>query len=157
MIRRPPRSTLHRSSAASDVYKRQIPTSLLKSCSDALIPVITRIINHSLLTGSVAQCFKQALVTLLLKKPSLDKKAMKNYNAVSNLPFLSKLLRRVVLHQLVEHTPITTFLNLNSLLIASTIVLRLPFFMSPTAFFATLTRNKFPFSLSWTYPLPSTG
>ena len=27
MIRRPPRSTLDRSSAASDVYKRQLPTS----------------------------------------------------------------------------------------------------------------------------------
>ena len=45
-----------------------IPASLLKSCSDALTPVITRIISHSLLTGSVPQCFKHALVTPLLKK-----------------------------------------------------------------------------------------
>ena len=44
-----------------------IPTSLLKSCSDALTPVITRILNHSLLTGSVPQCLKLALVTLLLE------------------------------------------------------------------------------------------
>ena len=38
----------------------------------------------------------------MLKKPSLDKNALKNYRAVSNLPFLSKLVKRVVLRQLVE-------------------------------------------------------
>src|SRR5678816_1405707 len=32
MIRRPPRSTLDRSSAASDVYKRQVPTGSKPSC-----------------------------------------------------------------------------------------------------------------------------
>jgi hypothetical protein len=80
-----------------------VPTSLLKSCLDDLTPVITRVINHSLLTGSVPPCFKHALVTPLLKKTSLDKNALKNYRPVSNLPYLSKLLERVVLHQLVEH------------------------------------------------------
>ena len=33
MIRRPPRSTLDRSSAASDVYKRQTLSSKTKSCA----------------------------------------------------------------------------------------------------------------------------
>src|SRR5678815_3857302 len=33
MIRRPPRSTLDRSSAASDVYKRQVPASSKECCA----------------------------------------------------------------------------------------------------------------------------
>ena len=36
MIRRPPRSTLDRSSAASDVYKRQVPRSLKPSLAGAM-------------------------------------------------------------------------------------------------------------------------
>lgn len=45
----------------------------------------------------------KAVITPLLKMPGLDSKALKNYSPVSNLPYLSKLLERVVLHQLVEH------------------------------------------------------
>ena len=36
MIRRPPRSTLDRSSAASDVYKRQAPKTLMRPALGAL-------------------------------------------------------------------------------------------------------------------------
>src|SRR5678815_3742794 len=39
MIRRPPRSTLDRSSAASDVYKRQLSTSVLITNSRRLGPM----------------------------------------------------------------------------------------------------------------------
>ena len=77
--------------------------SLLKFCSDTFTYAITWIITHSLLTGSVPQCLKQALVAPLLKKPGPDNNAQRNYRPVPNLPFLSKLLERVVLHQLVEH------------------------------------------------------
>lgn len=77
--------------------------SLLKSCSDTFTSAITWIITHSLLTGSVPQCFKQALTAPLLKKPGPDNNAQRNYRPVSNLPFLPKLLEKVVLHQLVEH------------------------------------------------------
>ena len=39
MIRRPPRSTLDRSSAASDVYKRQVIDGLHFSFHDARVPI----------------------------------------------------------------------------------------------------------------------
>ena len=44
------------------------------------------------------------LVTPLLKKPSLDNNVLEknHYHPVSNLQSLSKLLEKVVLHQLVE-------------------------------------------------------
>ena len=49
-----------------------IPTHLLKSCSDSLIPVITNIINSSLESGIFPDCWKEAVVIPLLKKPGLE-------------------------------------------------------------------------------------
>ena len=39
---------------------------------------------------------KKANIRPLLKKPNLDKGELKNYRPVSNLPFLSKILERLV-------------------------------------------------------------
>ena len=50
-----------------------------------------------------SQCLKTAIVKPLLKKPSLDKNLLKNYRPISNLPFLSKILEKVVLHKLLSH------------------------------------------------------
>jgi len=62
-----------------------------------LAPVITTIvINLSLDTGTFPSLFKQAVVTPLLKKPSLDKESLSNYRPISNLSFLSKLTEHIV-------------------------------------------------------------
>ena len=61
-----------------------IPTSLFSICVDDLIPSITSMINKSLINGSVPA----ALVTPLLKQPTLDHNDLKNYRPVSNLAFL---------------------------------------------------------------------
>ncbi len=53
--------------------------------------------------------YKTAIVKPLLKKPTLNHNNLKNYHPVSNLPFMSKILEKVVLSQLVSH------LNSNSL------------------------------------------
>ena len=79
-----------------------IPTYLLKRCSDALAPAITRIINASLSRGEVPPNFKEAIVTPLLKKPGLEL-TYKNYRPVSNLSFLSKLTERAVNDQIKQH------------------------------------------------------
>jgi exonuclease III len=76
------------------------PTWLLKQHLPNLLPAITRVINQSLTTGQVPESMKQALVTPLLKKPSLDPDVPANYRPVSNLSFLSKVVERVVAHQL---------------------------------------------------------
>ena len=44
-----------------------IPTSLLVSCLDVLLPVITRLVNSSLTCGHFPDVWKEALVTPLLK------------------------------------------------------------------------------------------
>ena len=65
--------------------------------------MITVIVNASLSAGIVPQQFNQALVTAFLKKPGLDSNDMKNFRPVSNLPFISKILEKVVLTQLRNH------------------------------------------------------
>ena len=45
-----------------------IPTSVLYDCLDKIIPIVTNIMNKSLSSGILPQCFKHALVKPLLKK-----------------------------------------------------------------------------------------
>ena len=70
---------------------------------DSLLQSITNIVNLSTSTGIVPTKTKAALVTSLLKKPSLDKDTMKNFQPVSNLSFISNLIERVVLNKLTDH------------------------------------------------------
>ncbi|XP_070180609.1 ral GTPase-activating protein subunit alpha-1-like isoform X3 [Littorina saxatilis] len=80
-----------------------LPGFLFTKCLNKLLPSNTDIINISLATGVVPDCFKSAIVRPLIKKPGLDVNELKNYRPVSNLPFLSKLLERIILEQLSSH------------------------------------------------------
>ena len=77
--------------------------NLVNNHIDDLVPSITTIVNASLSEGTVPSCFKVAYVSPLLKKPGLDPDDMKSYRPVSNLPFLSKVLEKIVLSQLKYH------------------------------------------------------
>ena len=79
------------------------PTFLVLDYLDILITPITSIINASLEQGKCPNFFKQAHVTPILKKSSLDKEILKNYRPVSNLNFISKILERVMSVQLQTH------------------------------------------------------
>ena len=74
-------------------------TSLVINSIDVLLPVITKIINLSLESGSFASNWKCALVNPLLKKTGLDL-VFKNYRPVSNVQYVSKLTERAVFNQL---------------------------------------------------------
>nr|XP_029137828.1 uncharacterized protein LOC114921708 [Labrus bergylta] len=69
----------------------------------AIAPLITSIINSSLCSGSVPKTLKLAAVTPILKKPGLNTDSMCNFCPISNLPFLSKILERVVASQIKCH------------------------------------------------------
>ena len=77
-----------------------IPAWLLKDCVNELCPLICNIINSSIESSVVPGSFKRAQICPLLKKNDLDKELLGNYRPVSNLPFLSKILERVVAQQL---------------------------------------------------------
>ncbi len=76
-----------------------IPSHLLQAISPALLPALTHIINTSFITGIFPTAFKQARVTPLLKKPTLNTSLLENYRPVSFLPFIAKTLERVVFNQ----------------------------------------------------------
>ena len=88
-----------------------IPTTLLYENIDSLLPIIKNIINTSLTTGIVPRDLKTAVVKPLLKKPSPDKNLLKNYRPISNLPFLSKILEKVIRHKLFSHLQENNFNN----------------------------------------------
>ena len=80
-----------------------IPTWLLKQCSSELVPLITTIIKASLTKSVVPPDFKRAVIRPHLKKSTLDKEGLQNYRPVSNLPFASKLVEKVVARQINDH------------------------------------------------------
>ncbi len=55
------------------------------------------------MAGKVPTSLKEAMINPILKKASLDKDTLNNYRPVSNLPFISKLIERVVCAQIVSH------------------------------------------------------
>ena len=68
-----------------------------------LLTHITNIVNYSLQEGSFPSCFKTAHVTPLLKKAGLDRNILKNYQPVSNLSYISKLIEKAVARQINEY------------------------------------------------------
>jgi hypothetical protein len=79
------------------------PTHLVKEFVDILLPSITKLVNCSMAEGFVPSSFKRAVITPLIKKPSLHKDELKNYRPVSGLCFISKLVERVVASQIKRH------------------------------------------------------
>jgi hypothetical protein len=80
-----------------------IPTPLLRSCLNSVLPSIVQLFNLSLSSGIFPICFKHAHITPLIKSPSLDPNQLSNYRPISTLPFLSKVLEGLVLHRLLPH------------------------------------------------------
>ncbi len=73
-----------------------IPFKLLKEVLPEVIDPLLAIINLSLSLGYVPKNVKLA-VKPLIKKTQIDPKDLVNYRPISNLPFLSKILEKVIL------------------------------------------------------------
>uniref|UniRef100_A0A8P4JV61 Reverse transcriptase domain-containing protein n=1 Tax=Dicentrarchus labrax TaxID=13489 RepID=A0A8P4JV61_DICLA len=97
------------SSKPSTCLLDPIPTRLLKEVVPLIGTSLLDMINLSLLSGYVPQSFKVAVIKPLLKKPTLDPGVLANYRPISNLPFLSEILEKVVAKELCD------FLHNNSL------------------------------------------
>ena len=79
-------------------------------CLDAIMPTLTIVVNHSHLTGEFPLIFKTTIVKPLLKKTSLGSEDLKKNRSISNLSFMSKVLEKVVLFQVLQQ------INCNKLL-----------------------------------------
>ena len=79
-----------------------IPTPLVVECLDALLPVITRMMNLSLQCGTFPDDWKLADVKPRLKKTGAEA-LFSNLRPISNLSFASKLTERAVFAQTHDH------------------------------------------------------
>uniref|UniRef100_A0A8C6PBL6 Reverse transcriptase domain-containing protein n=1 Tax=Nothobranchius furzeri TaxID=105023 RepID=A0A8C6PBL6_NOTFU len=77
-----------------------LPSSLFKSAFQSIGPSMPSIINASLVSGQVPAYFKNAVIHPLLTKPSLDASLHSSFRPISKLPFISKILEKVVAKQL---------------------------------------------------------
>ena len=85
-----------------------LPTDFFKSVSECMASDLLQIVNTSLLSGVFPQSLKTAVIKPLLKKNNLDTSQLSNYRPISNLPFLSKIIEKVV------HKQLTDFLALSN-------------------------------------------
>lgn len=79
-----------------------IPKPLVGNYLDVLLPVLTKNINTSIMSGQFADGWKCTLVNPLLKKPGLDL-LYKNYRPISDLQYVSKLAERAVFEKTHGH------------------------------------------------------
>ena len=79
-----------------------IPSRLLKEVFSIVQSFILLLIKRSLSSGCVPSSFKHASVQPLLKKKNLDPLVLSNFRPISKLPFMSKVLEKVVFNQLQE-------------------------------------------------------
>ena len=79
-----------------------LPPSILIFCLDELIPVITKIVNLSLVSGVFAEDWKNALVHPFLKKARFQP-INKKLRRVRNLQFTSKITEKSVALQMQGH------------------------------------------------------
>ena len=80
-----------------------IPTWFVKSNLTIFVPIITKIANVSLSTGIFPAALKHAIISPIIKKPSLDPNNLKNYRPVSNIKFLSKVIEKHVVNTISNH------------------------------------------------------
>ena len=86
-----------------------VPSWLIKDCFDELGPIILQIINKSLSCGLFLEQFKDSVVKPTIKESKGEINENSNYRPVSNLPYVSKILEKVVSKQL------NTYLERNDL------------------------------------------
>lgn len=71
-----------------------VPGALLNDCYDVLLLAITRIVNLSLDNATVPMKLKEAALTPIIKKESLDHELYPSYRPISNLRFVSKVTEK---------------------------------------------------------------
>ena len=80
-----------------------IPSDTLSKCFYSMKPYILQIINKSLASGIFPTELKHSVIQPIIKNVDGDVNDLKNYRPVSNICFLSKLIEKCILIQLVSH------------------------------------------------------
>ena len=70
---------------------------------EPLLPIITKIVNLSLSSGTFPITLKKAIIKPVLKKHGMSTEEFSSFRPISNLKFISKAIEKVVAAQLIEH------------------------------------------------------
>uniref|UniRef100_R4GD80 Reverse transcriptase domain-containing protein n=1 Tax=Anolis carolinensis TaxID=28377 RepID=R4GD80_ANOCA len=87
------------------------PSWLVREARGGLAEWVKVVVNASLREGIFPASLKLAVIQPLVKKPSLDPTQLENFWPISNLPFLGKVVERVVAAQLQAFLDDTDFLD----------------------------------------------
>ena len=80
-----------------------LPVVMLNHCFKDILPVVARIINLSLESGTMPDSLKIAVVQPLLKKYNLSYEKFCSFRPISNLKFVSKSIEKAVAVQLTDY------------------------------------------------------
>ena len=80
-----------------------VPSWLVNDCFDELGSIILHIINKSLSMGIFPSHLKKSVIKPTVKDKKGDLDLLSNYRPISNIPFISKVLEKVVSSQLDEY------------------------------------------------------
>jgi len=80
-----------------------IPGTILKACYSVLLPMLVKVVNLSLYSGTVPSKLKEGACIPTIKKPAEDHESLSNYRPITNLCFLSKVIEKVVAKRLTRH------------------------------------------------------
>ena len=74
-----------------------MPLLFVKTFIDILLPILFYNVTKLLKDGVFPENLKHTIVTPVLKNKNVDTESFKNYQPISNLSFVSKLLEKTVL------------------------------------------------------------
>lgn len=80
----------------------EIPTNIIKVCSDELAPILAQLINLSFEHAIFPSTFKRSIVKPMFKKD--DKQDLQNYRPITLIPVLSKVWENVLHSRLMSFT-----------------------------------------------------
>lgn len=80
-----------------------LPSWLIKENLPCLLPIITRVVNESLLSGVFPDTLKDSIVTPVLKKVTLDPNAFRSYRPVANIKFIAKVIEKAASNQVIDY------------------------------------------------------
>ena len=81
----------------------EIPTFFLETINSTTLPFLLNIVNQSLSSGEFPDSLKVSHVIPLLKKHTLDANILSHFRPVINISFISKILEKCALLQLLQH------------------------------------------------------
>ena len=79
------------------------PATVVIEVIELLYPIILQIVNSSISEAKFPDALKHAIVSPIIKALNLDPNIFQNLRPISSLPFVSKILEKVIHIQMVEH------------------------------------------------------